>query len=89
MNYHYENIRPLTTLQYDGCKQNAIKRIQKRTGDKPERSDFEREFGETLTILRLACFGDFRSRPDCLQCSYHDAHGSAIGVRTRTLIHQR
>jgi hypothetical protein len=51
MNYHYENIRPLTTLQYDGCKQNAIKRIQKRTGDKPERSDFEREFGETLTIL--------------------------------------
>jgi hypothetical protein len=45
--------KPLTTEQYDKCRQAALERVQKRIGSRPVRKDFERDAGRAWTVLDL------------------------------------
>lgn len=46
-------LKPLTTEQYDKCREAALRRVQARIGDKPLRRDFERELGALWTFLDI------------------------------------
>lgn len=53
------DLKPLTTDQYDKCREAALERVQTRIGSKPQRKDFERELGAlwgVLDILALIVF---------------------------------
>lgn len=53
------DLKPLTTDQYDKCREAALERVQSRIGSKPQRKDFERELGAlwgVLDILALIVF---------------------------------
>lgn len=45
------DLRQLTTLQSDECKEKAIKRVERRIGDKPKREQFERELGQIWQVM--------------------------------------
>lgn len=45
------DLRQLTTLQFDECKDRAIKRVQRHLGDRPTREHFQRELGRLWTVL--------------------------------------
>lgn len=45
------NLKPLTSHQYDTARAEALKRVQARIGDKPERRKFKRELGPIATPL--------------------------------------
>lgn len=45
------DLRQLTTLQFDECKDRAVKRVQRHLGDKPTREQFQRELGRLWTVL--------------------------------------
>lgn len=45
------DLKPLTTSQYEACKEQALKLVAKKIGDRPTRSQFMRELGATWTIL--------------------------------------
>ena len=53
MEQHYElnGLKPLTTDQYDKCREAALQRVQSRIGDKPHRRGFERELGSLWALL--------------------------------------
>lgn len=44
------NLKQLTTLQRDECKERAIKRVQRHIGDEPTIEHFQRHIGEEPTI---------------------------------------
>lgn len=46
-------LKPLTTNQYDECREKALERVAKRIGDKPTRKQFLRELAPIWTILDL------------------------------------
>lgn len=46
-------LKSLTTLQYDECKERAIRRVQRTIGDKPSRQQFQRELGRLWTVLDI------------------------------------
>lgn len=52
-NYDLHSLKPLNSQQYDRAKQQALERIQQRSGDKPTRAQFQRELGPLWTILDL------------------------------------
>jgi len=45
------DLRQLTTLQFDECRDKAIKRVQRHLGERPTRAKFQRELGRLWTIL--------------------------------------
>jgi len=45
------DLRQLTTLQFDECRERAIKRVQRHLGERPTRARFEKELGRLWTIL--------------------------------------
>lgn len=45
------DLRPLTTLQFDECKDRARKRVERNIGDKPTRKQFVHELGSLWTAL--------------------------------------
>jgi len=47
------HLKPLTTEQYDRCREAALRRVQTRIGSRPERRHFERELGAIWTVLDL------------------------------------
>lgn len=47
------DLKPLTTAQYDQCKSTALKRVQSHIGSKPTRKDFERELGTLWSVLDI------------------------------------
>jgi hypothetical protein len=49
--YTLSDLKPLTTNQYDECRERALKRVQSRIGDRPSRQHFERELGRLWTAL--------------------------------------
>jgi hypothetical protein len=49
--YTLDRLKPLTSDQYDQCRQKALDRVQNRIGNRPRRSDFVRELGSIVTIL--------------------------------------
>jgi hypothetical protein len=51
MNVHLENMKPLTTEQYDKCRESATARVTKRIGERPVRQQFQRELGSLITLL--------------------------------------
>ena len=48
-----EELKPLTTAQYDECREKALSRVAKRIGDKPTRKQFQRELAPLWTILDI------------------------------------
>lgn len=44
-------LKPLSASQYDTVKANALKRVQKRIGDKPTRRQFKREYAPLFGVL--------------------------------------
>lgn len=48
-----ESLKPLTTLQFDECKDRAVKRVERHLGEKPSRAQFQRELGRLWTVLDL------------------------------------
>lgn len=44
-------LKGLSTDQYDRCRESALRRVQARIGNKPERKHFERELGSLWTVL--------------------------------------
>lgn len=53
------DLKQLTTDQYDKCRELALERVKSRIGSKPQRKDFERELGAlwgVLDILALIVF---------------------------------
>ncbi len=46
-----EGLKPLTTAQYDECREKALTRVEKRIGEKPTRKQFQRELAPIWTIL--------------------------------------
>ena len=57
--FQLSEMKELTTAQYDKCREQALKRVQSRIGDKPSRNTFQREFGRLwsfLDILALVVF---------------------------------
>lgn len=48
-----KDIRGLTTVQYDGCKETAKQRIKDRAGEKPARRDFARQLEPLWNVLDL------------------------------------
>jgi hypothetical protein len=44
-------LKPLNTSQYDLCRQTALRRVQSRIGNRPQRRAFERELGPIATPL--------------------------------------
>lgn len=47
------DLKPLTTLQFDTCKDLAVKRVERHLGEKPSRAQFQRELGRLWTVLDL------------------------------------
>ena len=47
----HSTMKPLTTAQYDTCKQRALERVAQRIGERPARKQYEREYGRNWTIL--------------------------------------
>ena len=45
------DLRQLTTIQFDECRDKAIKRVQRHLGEKPTRAQFQRELGRLWTVL--------------------------------------
>lgn len=45
------DLRQLTTLQFDECKDRAIKRVERHLGERPTRAKFQRELGRLWTVL--------------------------------------
>lgn len=45
------SLHRLTTIQFDQCKENAVKRVQRHLGDRPTREQFQRELGRLWTVL--------------------------------------
>lgn len=45
------DLRQLTTLQFDECKDRAVKRVERHLGEKPTRAHFQRELGRLWTAL--------------------------------------
>jgi hypothetical protein len=52
-NLSIERLKPLTTDQYDRCRESALRRVQARIGSRPERENFKRELGPIWTVLDL------------------------------------
>jgi hypothetical protein len=57
--YELNGLKPLTTEQYDKCREVALRRVQARIGNKPLRRYFERELGNQWTILDILALGVF------------------------------
>ncbi len=47
------DLRQLTTLQFDECKDRAVKRVERHLGEQPTRAHFQRELGRLWTVLDL------------------------------------
>lgn len=47
------DLRQLTTLQFDECKDRAVKRVERHLGERPTRAHFQRELGRLWTVLDL------------------------------------
>jgi hypothetical protein len=50
-NLSIDRLKPLTTDQYDKCREAALRRVQTRIGSRPERAHFQRELGSLWTVL--------------------------------------
>lgn len=53
------DLKQLSTEQYDKCRESALERVKARIGNKPTRKDFERELGalwSVLDVLALVVF---------------------------------
>lgn len=51
-----ETLKPLSLDQYTRCKENAVKRISREIGDKPQRANFKRDYAPLLGILDYLAF---------------------------------
>lgn len=51
--YQLDKLKPLTTEQYDRCRDAALMRVKKRIGNRPERRDFEQQLGSLWTVLDI------------------------------------
>jgi len=47
------DLRQLTALQFDECKDRAVKRVERHLGERPTRAHFQRELGRLWTVLDL------------------------------------
>ena len=57
--YDLSTMKELTTTQYDEARDKAIKRVQRRIGEKPTRANFRREYGAivgTMDYIALLIF---------------------------------
>lgn len=57
--YQLDKLKPLNSDQYDAARRKALERVQQRIGDKPKRSDFQRELGSIFTPLDMLALGVF------------------------------
>lgn len=55
------NIKQLNSEQYTRCRENALKLVKRRIGEKPSRKQFEKEYAPILTILDKLAFLVFLS----------------------------
>jgi hypothetical protein len=46
-----DKLKPLTTIQYEQCREKALERVKSRIGERPQRATFRRELGPLWTIL--------------------------------------
>jgi hypothetical protein len=46
-----DELKPLTSTQYDDARAKALQRVSARIGEKPKRADFHRELGSLFTLL--------------------------------------
>lgn len=46
-----DKLKPLTTLQYEQCRERALERVKSRIGERPNRAAFKRELGPLWTVL--------------------------------------
>src|SRR5436190_5704456 len=53
MTQSLNDLRQLTTLQFDECKDRATKRVTRHLGERPSRAAFQRELGRLWTVLDL------------------------------------
>jgi len=51
--YELDNLKPLTSTQYDKCKHRAQERILSRIGERPKRDAFKREYSALWNVLDL------------------------------------
>lgn len=47
------HLKPLTTEQYDRCREAALRRVQARIGSRPQRQHFEREYARLWSVLDI------------------------------------
>lgn len=81
MTHTIDQLKPLTTQQYDECKARAVDRTQKRVGEKPHRKQFERELGRLWTSLDVLALVVFI--PALIVSSVHIiAHMGSLAVKS-------
>jgi hypothetical protein len=99
-----DRLKPLTTDQYDKCRESALRRVQTRIGNRPERQHFQREMGSLWTILDAIALIVFAAAltissvhiivhmGQLASTSYanltQSTYGTAIGADLYTAIHQ-
>jgi hypothetical protein len=49
--FNITDLKPLTTVQYDECREKALSRVKARIGEKPTRDTFKRELGSVTNAL--------------------------------------
>lgn len=57
--YQLDKLKPLNSDQYDAARRKALERVHARIGEKPKRTDFQRELGSIFTPLDMLALGVF------------------------------